>query len=81
MNQCRWTTIHDYEDVSEEIIRLVHGIVDGWYSEGRVDWEDFWDRLEGSFLRDGTRLDLGSDLSSPALKRLKKIALDYKKLG
>lgn len=81
MSQTEWTSIHDYEDVSDEILNMAHRIVDGWYSEIRIDWADFWDRLEGSFLNDGTRLDLGTDLDSPALKRIKRAVRDYRKLG
>lgn len=77
----KWTSIQEFEDVSDEILFLAYRIVDGWYPEGRMDWENFWDRLEGSFLNDGTRLDLGNDLGSPALNRIKRAVRDYRKLG
>ena len=47
-------------------------IVDGGYNEGRIDWEDVWDRLEKQTLDDGRGIDLGTDLLSPALTALKR---------
>lgn len=58
--------------VTDEVVRLAVDIVDGWYQEGRIDWEDVWDRLDGSELSDGTKLDLGNDLDSSELKELKR---------
>lgn len=59
------------DQVTGEIVDLVWDIVDGWYQEGRIDWEDVWDRLDGSTIQDGTILDLGDDLLSPALVLIK----------
>jgi hypothetical protein len=60
------------DDVTDEMIEMVRGIIDGWYSEGRVDWEDVWDRMERIPLDDGTALNLPTDLASPVFARLKK---------
>jgi hypothetical protein len=61
------------EDVTEEMVERARGILEGWYSEGRTDWSDVWDRMERQGpLEDGTFLDLGEDLASPALKRIKR---------
>jgi hypothetical protein len=59
------------EAVTEEMVQLTLDIVDGWYPEGRIDWEDVWDRLDFTELKDGTRLELGVELLSPALKKIK----------
>jgi hypothetical protein len=58
--------------VTDEVVGLAYDIVEGWYPEGSIDWEDVWDRLDGSELEDGTTLDLGTDLLSPELKQLKR---------
>lgn len=60
------------EDVTGELVQAAVDIVDGWYPEGRVDWEDVFDRLEGRTLEDGRGIDLGEDLGSPALVTLKR---------
>ncbi|GAA0955553.1 hypothetical protein [Nonomuraea longicatena] len=58
-------------EVTDEIVGYAVEIVDGWYQAGRIDWEDVWDRLDGTELVDGTRLDLGTDLASLELVALK----------
>jgi hypothetical protein len=70
-------TVADYapraaEDVTEDLVERTVDIVDGWYSEGRIDWENVWDRLEKQTLDDGRGIDLGDDLGSPALTALKR---------
>jgi hypothetical protein len=69
------------EDVTPEIIEIAQGIVEGWYDEGRIDWEDVWDRMEKSFLDDGRGIDMGEDLDSPAIRKIKKEIRAWRKLG
>jgi hypothetical protein len=59
-------------DVTDELVQQALGIVEGWYDEGPIDWEDVWDRLERRVLDDGRGIDLGEDLGSPALKALQR---------
>jgi len=66
------TSVLRKEDVTDEIIDIVLDVVEGWYNEGRIDWEDVWDRSEGAELKDGTELDFGTDLASPAMREIKK---------
>jgi hypothetical protein len=67
----RWTSVIMRQEITEEVEEIVRGVVDGWYSEGRIDWENVWERVDGSTLDDGSRLDLGTDLMSPAIRTLK----------
>lgn len=60
------------EDVTDELVQQAVEIVDGWYNEGRIDWENVWDRMEKQTLEDGRGIDLGDDLGSPALVALKR---------
>jgi hypothetical protein len=69
-----WTSPTQAADVTDEMVEIAREIVDGWYQEGRVDWEDVWDRMDGAELADGTHLDLGTDLGTPALAKLKRLA-------
>lgn len=65
-------TVRRVDQVTDEIVQAAQEIVDGWYPKGRIDWEDVWDRLDGASLEDGTVLDLGDNLLSPALVYIKK---------
>lgn len=62
-------------EVTDELVEAAYEIVDGWYQEGRIDWEDVWDRLE----RQTKDLDLGTDLNSPELRELKKRVLKMRR--
>lgn len=68
----KYTSVLKEEDVTDEIIDIVLGVVEGWYNEGRIDWEDVWERAEGAELADGTELDFGTDLDSPAMRKIKE---------
>lgn len=59
-------------DVTQEMIDATIDIVEGWYNDTRVDWEDVWDRLDGSTLSDGTKLELPEDLLSPVFAKLRR---------
>ncbi|MEV6313575.1 hypothetical protein AB0M10_33940 [Streptomyces sp. NPDC051840] len=69
------------EDATPEIIEIVKGIVEGWYDEGPIDWEDVWDRVEKRQLDDGRGIDMGTDLGSPAIKKIKREIAAWRKLG
>jgi hypothetical protein len=69
------------EDVTDEVMEIVRGIVEGWYDEGRIDWEDVWDRMEKSVLDDGRGIDMGDDLESPAQRKIKKEIRKWRALG
>ncbi|MCC3766490.1 hypothetical protein [Streptomyces sp. UNOC14_S4] len=60
------------ENVTDEILEMVQGIVEGWYNEGPIDWGDVWDRLEKYRLDDGRGIDMGGDMSSPAMQKIKR---------
>lgn len=67
-----YTTVSSASDVTEEIMEVARGVVDGWYGEGRIDWEDVWDRMDGTLLEDGTTLDMGNEDDTPAMRKIKK---------
>ena len=73
-----YTSLTSPEQITDEIVSMVVEVLRGWYPDNRTDWEDVWDRVDGSELSDGTRLDLGTDLLSPALRKLRKLALQEK---
>ena len=62
-------------EVTDELVEAAYEIADGWYQNGRIDWEDVWDRME----RNDPDLDLGSDLGSPELVEIKKRVLKMRR--
>lgn len=78
MSKTRWTTAEAAEDVTPEILEAAESIVNGWYADGRVDWQDFIDRLDGTPLDDGTRLNLGDTMTSPAIRKIKAHVRAYR---
>jgi hypothetical protein len=77
-----WTEIRTAADVTPEILDLAEHIEAGWWSgDARIDWGEFVDRMDGARLKDGTRLDVGADLDSPAIRKIKKHIRDLRKAG
>lgn len=70
-DETRYTTIVEADQVTEEIIEIIWQITNGWYQDRTIDWENVWDRADGSELEDGTKLDFGEDLDSPAMRKIK----------
>lgn len=64
-------TLVDAEDVPEELLDRAVDVADSWYGDGRIDWVDVLDRLDGFEASDGTCLDLGDNLTSPAIRKIK----------
>lgn len=58
------------------LMEAAESIHDGWYPSGRIDWEDFLDRLEQQ-----TDFDLGNSLDSPLIRRIKAHVRAYRKLA
>ncbi|MFF8283401.1 hypothetical protein ACF06W_11835 [Streptomyces albus] len=73
--------IRTADDVTDEVLEIVKGIVEGWYDEGPIDWENVWDRVEKARLDDGRGIDMGEDLDSPAIRKIKKEVRAWRRLG
>lgn len=77
-----WVTVTSASDVTAEILDVAESIADGWYEEGPIDWEDLLERLEGMSLGDDdNRLDLGTDMDSPAIRLIKNHITSYRRMG
>lgn len=72
--ETRWTELKSVEDITDEVREIVRDVVEGWFSTGRIDEEDFADRVEGKTLNDGSKLLLPQTFAHPVFKELKKIA-------
>lgn len=63
-------TAADADSIRDEI----ETVYDGWYaSEARIDWDAFLDRLESH-----ADADLGTDMLSPGISRIKRIVRELR---
>jgi hypothetical protein len=69
--------LREVSDVTEEDLAAAVEVMEGWYPEGSIDWEDFWDRLEHAI----GDVDLGTDLLSPALQHIRRHVLKVRRTG
>ena len=77
-----WTDVETAEDVTPEILTAAEGVFDGWFADEKsIDWENFLDRLDGMRLEDDSRVNLGNDMESPAIKKIKAHIRAYRRLG
>lgn len=68
-----WTRITAADDVPEALLAYAVEVTDSHYSDEQpIDWDDVVDRIDGFELADGTRADLGQDLLSPAIRKIKR---------
>lgn len=59
---------------ADSIRKEIESVYDGWFADSyRIDWEDFLDRLD-SF----PHIDMGSNLESPAIRRIKAIVAELR---
>jgi hypothetical protein len=59
-----------------ELLEAAEEVYAGWYADSRIDWGDFLDRLERH-----ADTDLGGDMLSPLIKKIKRHINLYRKLG
>jgi hypothetical protein len=81
IEQWTFTPIRDVKDITPAIVDMVVEILSGWYPEGKIDWDDVWDRMEDMPMENGSHLDLGCNKQSLALKALKGRATKQFKEG
>ena len=74
-----YTLVVTAESVTDEIVDIVCEIVDGWYQDSRIDWEDVIDRADNTELEDGTRIDFGGSMLSPAIRKVQRLVREYRK--
>lgn len=72
MTDHKYTTVTAAADVTPEVMDYARSVVEGWYNDGRIDWENVWERMDGTTLNDGTQLDLGTEIDSPAMRKIQR---------
>lgn len=63
------------DDVTEEMIALLVETLSDWEEGDRIDWGHVLDIIDGAQLADGSILDLGGDMTTPAITKLKRRTL------
>lgn len=76
-----WFEVVTADDVTDEVFDLAESVTDGWYSDGPIDWEDVWDRMEGSPMDDGRPLSMGSELDTPAMRKIQRHIRELRRAG
>ena len=72
------------EDVNGEILDAAQEVEESWFAdEPRIDWDNFWDRLDGYEIasHEGRELDLGSETDTPAMRRIQRHIRDLRSQG
>jgi hypothetical protein len=78
----RWRKIFTGAQVTKGVLALAENVEEDWFSDKeKIRWPEFWDKLEGSFLPDGTRIDLGNEFNTLAMKKIKKHINQYRQYG
>lgn len=74
--------VTEADDVTEDVLESAEKVYDGWFADAdRIDWDDFISRLENRGLEDGTELDLGDSMLTPAIEKIKRHIRTYRRLG
>lgn len=73
-SETRWTELKAVEDITDEVREIVRSVVEGWFSTGPINQEEFADRVEGQTLNDGSKLLLPQTFAHLVFRELKKIA-------
>jgi len=55
------------DDVTEEMLDVFWEIVQGWYSDTKIDWDDVFARVEHC-----SNWDFGSEWDTPAIRKIKR---------
>ena len=70
MDDKRYTEVREAKDVTPEVMAIAEYATE--FYEDRIEWEDVWDRMDGSTLADGSVLDMGGSSDSAAMRTIKR---------
>jgi hypothetical protein len=74
----QWRTIRTAED-ADAIRDHIESVHSGWFTgPDPIDWEDFIDRLDGRRMENGSLIDMGGQLDSAAIRRIKAIVRELR---
>ena len=72
------TILHSAEDVTPDILKDAEEVLDGWYADaGRIDWEEFIDRLADHY---GSHCEFPYDIESYDSPAVRKIQAHIRKV-
>lgn len=74
-----YAEIRSRED-ADSIYVHIESVYDGWFfNESQFDWAHFIDMLEDRSDESGRYYDLGEDMESPAIKRIREIVRELRR--
>lgn len=76
----QYTTIIEVSDVTEEVLDAAD-YAEEWFVDEPIDWEDFLKYMESRQLSDGTWIDMGNSMDSPAIRKIKRHIRDLRRNG
>ena len=84
-----WRIVVEADQVTVEVLTLAEKVVDLWFAhDGETVpgwhwpvslWADLFDQIQGRELEDGSVIDLGEDLNSPAFTAIKDHVLAHRR--
>jgi hypothetical protein len=63
------------EHVTEAVLDEVWSIVEGWYLNSPIDWEDVYARIE----KYNDDIDFGTEIDTPAMRKIQRIVRQWKR--
>lgn len=72
--------IVEADDVTEEVLDAAE-YAEEWFVDERIDWEEFIDRMDNVELPDGTLIDMGDSMDSPAIRKIKRHIREMRKVS
>lgn len=70
MDNKRYTEVREAEDVTSEVMAIAEYATE--FFEDRIEWDDVWDRMDGSTLADGSVIDMGGSCNTAAMRTIKR---------
>lgn len=76
-----WHDVTEAADVTEQVLEMARDVIDGWYSDGPIDWENVWDRMEGISSDGRWYLSWGNDNDTPAMRKIQRVIRKERREG
>ena len=71
MSEPKYRKITEESDVDSEVLAAAE-YAESWFTDDRIDWDDFIDKMDGYHLKDGSVIDMGPSMDTPAIRAIKR---------
>lgn len=80
MSDKKYRKVYEESDVDAEVLAAAE-YAESWFTDSRIDWEDFIDKMDGYHLTDGSVIDMGGSMDSPAIRAIKRYIKNLRAQG